>query len=57
MADARGARIVLAEALSEELDMDMTPEFLAACDKLLARLWLAGFTVLPVPDKQEAEAR
>ena len=55
MADTRGARLVFAEALSEELGVDMDPKFLAAVDKLLARLWFAGFAVLPVPEKQEVE--
>ena len=56
MADTRGGRLVFAEALSEELGVDMDPKFLAAVDKLLARLWFAGFAVLPVPEKQEVEA-
>ena len=41
-------RLRFAEALSEETDADMTPEFLDAADSLLARLWLSGLKVVNV---------
>jgi hypothetical protein len=45
------ARTALADALAAELDMDLTPEFVAATDRVLMRLWLHGFAVLPVPEE------
>ena len=50
MLDARHA---FAEALAVELDLDMSPEYLAACDRVLMRLWIAGYAVLPAPEEVE----
>lgn len=44
------AREALADALAAELDADLTPEFLAATDKVLIRLYLHGYTVTPTVD-------
>ena len=35
-------RLLFAVALSEELSIDMTPEFLRSVDMLLMRMWLSG---------------
>jgi len=32
------------------MDLDLTPDFLAAIDKVLAQLWMRGYAVLPAPD-------
>ena len=51
--DETNGRIALAETLAAELDMDLTPNFLRATDRVLARLWLHGYAVLPVPDEKD----
>jgi hypothetical protein len=43
-----GARLAFAEVLSNELGIDLTPEFLAAVDRVLIGLWLAGFKIEPL---------
>jgi hypothetical protein len=50
------ARIAFAQALSEELGVDMNDEFLAATDRVLARLYLFGFIIRP-PLDDGGEAR
>jgi len=54
-----GAREALAEALAGELDMDLTPEFLAATDRVLISIilresddptWLPGWLPLTGED-------
>ena len=47
------AREALADALAAELDLDITPEFMMATDKVLIRLYLHGYAV--VADSEEAE--
>ncbi len=42
------ARQAVAEALSAELNTDMTPEFMIAIDKFLAQLYLFGFLVTEI---------
>jgi hypothetical protein len=44
------ARTSLAEALAVELDEDMCPSYLRIADKILARLWLDGYALLPIRD-------
>jgi hypothetical protein len=41
------ARTAFASSLAEELDKDMTPEFVAACDKVLMRLYMYGYIIAP----------
>lgn len=43
--EAGAARRALAEALSEELCVDLAPELMVATDKILIRLFLSGFVV------------
>lgn len=52
-----GAREALAEALAGELDMDLTPEFLAATDRVLIRLYMSGYIVAAgeYPEAAEVE--
>ena len=45
------ARRVFAEDLATELDLDMSPEFMSAADRLLARLYLSGYVVVPISDE------
>ena len=47
------ARIAIAESLAVELDQDLTPEFLAAVDKVIAQLWLRGFKVVRLTGDEE----
>lgn len=47
----RTGREVLAEALGAELDLDLTPEFMACVDRILTRLWLEGYAVLPLAEE------
>jgi hypothetical protein len=44
------ARTCLAKAIAAEMDGDMSPEFLAAADKILLVLWLNGYALLPIHD-------
>jgi len=44
------ARTSLAQAIAAEMDVDMSPEFLIAADKMLVRLWLDGYALLPISD-------
>ena len=45
-------RIALADVLAAELDIDLTPAFMAAVDKILMRLWLHGYAILPAPEEE-----
>ena len=47
------ARIATAESLAQELDMDMSPEFLEAVDKFLAQLWMRGFKIVALTGDEE----
>lgn len=47
------ARMATAEALAQELDLDMTPEFLVAIDKFIAQLWMRGFKIVPVTNDEQ----
>lgn len=47
---AERARRIFAEDLATELDIDMSPEFMLAADRLLARLYLSGYVVVPIED-------
>ena len=51
------ARTAFAEAIAQEMDMDLSPEFMAACDKALIQLWLRGYAVLPAPDEEPVDER
>ena len=51
------ARIAFAESFAQEMDMDLSPEFMAACDKALIQLWLRGYAVLPAPDEEPVDER
>jgi len=44
----RTLRRVFAEVLAFELDVDMTPEWVDACDVVLMRLWMEGYKVVPL---------
>lgn len=46
----RETRIAIAEVLGHELDMDLSPEFLAGVDKFLANLWFSGFKIVPLSE-------
>ena len=37
------ARTAFAESITQEMDMDLSPELMAACDKALMQLWLRGY--------------
>jgi hypothetical protein len=50
------AKTAFADALGAELDIDLTPEFVAATDRVLMRLWLHGYVVLPHEDDKEEAA-
>lgn len=50
------AREALADALSTELDLDITPEFMQAVDKVLIRLYLHGYIVTEAPEETEDAA-
>ncbi len=43
--DPRDLNLIFAECLAAELGMDMTPELVAAADKLVVRLWVAGVKI------------
>jgi hypothetical protein len=45
------ARIAMAESIAEEMDMDLSPEFLEATDKVLVQLYLRGYLVTRDPDQ------
>lgn len=47
------ARHALADALGAELDVDLTPEFLAATDRVLVRLYLHGYIVSIAPEEPD----
>lgn len=47
------ARTAFADALAAELDLDLSPEFMAASDRVLVRLWLHGYTVHPIPEETD----
>jgi hypothetical protein len=47
------ARTAVAESLAQELDQDMSPEFMAASDTFLIQLYLRGYIVTPAPDEAE----
>jgi len=49
-----GVRLALAESLSAELDIDMSPKLLAATDRLLVQLWLRG---VRLASAREGEAK
>ena len=49
------ARTALADALGAELDIDLSPKFVAATDRVLMRLWLHGFRVTPFDDDDLTE--
>jgi hypothetical protein len=51
MSDMRTARIAFAEAVSEEFGVDMNPEWMAACDRILMRLWLFGYRITPIAEE------
>lgn len=44
------ARRIFAEDLATELDIDMSSEYMAAVDALLARLYLSGYVIAPIQD-------
>lgn len=48
------ARSALADALSAELDEDITLEFMWFVDRLLARLYMHGYIVCDAPSEPEA---
>ena len=47
------SRIAFAEAIAEVCGADMTPEWVAACDQILIRLWLFGYCLAPIPEERE----
>lgn len=49
----RDMHVVFAEVLAFELDVDLSPEFVAACDCVLIRLWMEGLRLAPVTDEEE----
>lgn len=50
--DAAGAgsraRVALAEALANELGLDLDDDVMKAIDKVLISLWLLGYKIVPV---------
>ena len=50
------ARHALADALAAELDIDITPEFMMAVDRLLIRLYLHGYLVTQAVEEGEDAA-
>ena len=44
------ARTAFADSLAAELDVDLSPEFMMATDKVLIQLYLRGYVVSPAPD-------
>lgn len=42
------ARVAMAESLAQELEQDLTPDFMKASDRVLAQLWMRGFKVVPL---------
>ena len=48
-------REALADAFAAELDMDIESRFMAGVDRVLIRLWLHGYSVLPVSSETGAE--
>jgi hypothetical protein len=46
------ARNATAEALAQELDLDLTPEFFNNVDRFLMQLWMRGFKVTELPDEK-----
>jgi hypothetical protein len=51
------ARTAVAESLAQELDQDMSPEFMAASDKFLMQLYLRGYIVTLAPDGNTNEQK
>ena len=47
------ARTAFCDALAAEMDMDLTPEFMAAADRVLVRLYLHGYIVAAAPEDEE----
>jgi hypothetical protein len=50
------ARQALADALSAEMDTEITPELMQGVDVILTRLWLQGFRIMPLPEPEMADA-
>ena len=48
--DGPGAREAIAESLSEEYGVDLTPNFMMIVDKVLTRLALRGYIVAEFPN-------
>jgi hypothetical protein len=51
------ARTAFASAIGEEMDRDLDPEFMGACDKVLMRLYLYGYIVSEAPPEVAEEVR
>lgn len=49
--DSPPPHIVFAVCLATELDMDITPAFIAASDRVLMRLWMEGFKITPLKEE------
>jgi hypothetical protein len=56
VADKRTGREALADVLSHELDIDLSDEFMKILDRMLVELWMLGFKIVPVDDKEEMAA-
>ena len=50
------ARQALADALSAEMDTEVTPELMDGVNVVLIRLWLSGFKIMPIPEGETVRA-
>jgi hypothetical protein len=51
------ARTAFAETLAQHLDLDLDPEVMDAIDRVLASLYLRGFTIVPLSDGEPGPPR
>lgn len=54
MATKPDARQAFAEALANELDLDLDEKVMAAMDRVLIALWMLGFKIVSLDDGDEA---